>query len=127
MSMMVSLFLLFITAPLSGSASLMMSILMFLCEWLHRACLSNIHFHISLFLLEFQCLSDFPHLFRSQAFWELYGEFNKEVSKFVSLFVIWHAESFNGFNIIWFNDFTRIVLYSDFFAIQMGQDKIDSS
>jgi hypothetical protein len=44
-------------------------------------------------------------------------EYDKKISEAIGRFMVRHAVTFNCFNIIWLDDLTWLILYSDFSAI----------
>jgi hypothetical protein len=54
-------------------------------------------------------------------------EDNKKVTVLVALFVVRHTKVINSFDVIRFNNFTSLVLYSDLSTIKMSKNEVDSS
>jgi len=81
------------------------------------ASLSNIHVHITLLFHESKGVVDLGELLLVQSIRELYFEYDEEVSMLVGLLVVRHTKIFNGLNLIGLDNFTNLVLYSDFSSI----------
>lgn len=108
---------LLITAAVAFLASLSMSVFMMFFEGKQCAGLGDLHIYILLLLLTREGFCYFRHLWPLQRVREHELEDDKKVSEAIGRFMVRHTVTFNCLDIIWLDDLTRLILYSDFSPI----------
>ena len=123
--MAMALFL-FVTA-VALLATLVVRVAMMILKGNQMTGFSDVHIDVGLALGACKRLLDSLHLFCREAIREDDFECNKQVSKLVGLLVVRHAVAFDCLDVIGLDDLARLVLDSDFAAIQMSKYEVNSS